>query len=232
MPRPDARVPDLSCATQQYPEVVPDPVIYGGDVYEPGLTGTNADEPVEAAVFRARARDGAAVLATATSTADGRFALTLPTGGQPLDTYFDVSHSLYLATKVFLPTFVFEPRDDLHVALFKQSHVDALEGFAGWSTGDEEGLLIVRAFDCQGVPLEGVTITSEPAPITELYMTAQGLPDYNLTATTANGAVALFGLPRGPTILRGEIHGQPMRETSILVARFAGGTVTSAGIVP
>jgi hypothetical protein len=231
-PRVDARAPDLSCIDDVYPDVVPDPIAYGGLVFEPGLTGSSADAPIGGATLRARASSSTNVIATAVSGDDGRFELTLATGGEPLFTYLQISHLGYFESRAYLPTAVFEARDDVEVALFTQQHIDSLNAFAGVTLAPDESVMIVRAFDCLGIPLEGATLTTTPAPLTQLYLAPNGLPDYNLTSTTSNGAVALFKVDPGSVQVEGEFRGRAMRAYSLGLGGIGTNTITSAGIVP
>ena len=201
-----------------------------GEVFQPGLTGSMQDAPVRGATVRAWDPLRLTIIAFGTSGDDGRYDIELPTGGDPLSTVFEVTAPLMLDALAYLPTAVFEERDDIDVALFTQQHIDAVMTFAGITPTGSKGMLVVKLFDCEAVPIEGATITIEPPPLDTLYVAGNGLPSYQ-SETSSQGAAIFLDVERGSVIVNADYKGTAMRSNTIFVERL-GSAVTTAAVVP
>jgi len=226
----DAREPNFECADDVFPDPIPDPISYAGEIYEPGLTGSAQDEPVGGASIQAWDLARAQSLAFANAGDDGRFTLELATGGDPLNTFLEARSNLHLTTRTYLPTPVFEPRDDIDIPLFTQQHVDTTNNFAGITPDPSQGILVVRAFDCDAVPLAGVTFTLTPPPLDTLYVAAVGLPSYE-TKTSSQGAAIMLDIEPGSVRLDADYNGRELRGHTFEVVPTST-AVTTAAIVP
>lgn len=228
---PDAQTANLSCFQQPLPQDAPDPVTLSGAVYEPGVTAGAADVPVDGAAVRAYHLDSGALVAQSTTGGDGGYALVMPSGGAPVPVRVEVVDARYRTSRVGLPTAVFDDRvADLPV--FGDDHMDALANFAGIALDPDAAIVVAQALDCDLVPLAGVTIASAPAPVTALYLASNGLPNYNQTSTSAEGAIVMVNVPVGTVELTAELDGSPLRATTIEAVRYGDGVINTAALVP
>ncbi len=226
----DARAPDFSCADEVFPDPVPDPIVLSGEVFQPGLTGSAQDAPVAMATVRAWDLQRINLITFASSGEDGRYAIELPTGGDPLNTVFEVTAPLMIDSLAWLPTAVFEERDDIDVALFTDQHIDAIMNFSGITPDTSKGVLVVKLFDCQGFPIEGATVTIDPPPLDTLYVASNGLPSYQ-PKTSSQGSAILLDVERGSVLINAELDGVALRPNTVFVERI-GAAITTAALVP
>lgn len=94
------------------------------------------------------------------------------------------------------------------------------------------GHISFSALDCQGLPLDGVTVSSASSTVDTLvaYLGASGQPDLALSGTGSTGEGVIINVPTGFITIRG-IHetGDLIFEQSVIVAPD---TITSVPIVP
>lgn len=107
-----------------------------------------------------------------------------------------------------------------------------LAKLAGRTLEAGTGHLFFTAINCQGLPLEGVTVTPSVQTTETLvaYLGASGQPDLSLVGTGVTGQGAMINVPTGFVTIRGvhETEGL-LFEQSVLVAED---TITSVPIVP
>jgi hypothetical protein len=162
---PDASGPDLACLGQPPPSTAPDPLPVGGKLF--AVDHYNV-APVTGGTVVLRHHGSDAVLAQATTAADGSFAMTVASGGAPVDAYFAISADGYRPTRV-------EPGDPLsggENALMLVAADDELARWyaaAGTTYAAGARTLITASVDCANATLGGSTVAIAPAPATTTY---------------------------------------------------------------
>lgn len=187
---PDAPGPDLACLGQPPPTTAPDPMPVEGTLF---AVDHYALAPVDGAIVVLRHHGTEAVIAQATTGADGGFTMSVATGGAAVDGYFTVAAAGYRPTRI-------EPGDPLsggeNALMLLASDVEVERWYAAAGTPFTAGdaTLITAAVDCAHDTLDGSTIAVAPAPATVTYYDATGKQwDAGLAAST-NG----FSLVTGP----------------------------------
>ena len=129
--------------------------------------------PVNGATVVLLRRGTDAVIAEATTAADGGFTMSVASGGAPVDGYFTVGAAGYRPTRV-------DPGDPLsggeNALMLVASDAELARWYAAAGTTFTPGspTLITAAVDCAHATLDGSTIDVAPAPATVTYYDAIG----------------------------------------------------------
>ena len=217
---------NIGCLGQPLPGSAPDTVTFSGNTFTLGLGGST---PVTTASVAVHATADDAVLAGPTPTdMTGTFAIPVATGGRPLDAYVRVTESTFLATKLVPATATFADVTDIPGLLLNDQALNLLQLFGAVHTPGN-GVITVRVLDCDGVPIEGATVTTTPSADRIVYRDANGLPSRTAAATAADGLALLFDLSPGDYVVDAEIAATSLREHSVSVA---GDEVVATDVVP
>lgn len=186
---PDAPGADLGCLGLPPPTTAPDPLMVEGTLF---AVEHYEVTPVAAATVVLLRHGTNAVIAQTTTAADGAFAMTVTSGGVPVDGYFTVAAAGYRATRV-------EPGDPLsggeNVLMLVADDVELARWYAAANTTFTPGAatLVTASVDCSRDTLDGSTITVAPSPGTVTYYDAPGKKwDVGLAAST-NGFSLVTG---------------------------------------
>src|SRR5438445_12545770 len=94
--------------------------------------------------------------------------MTRTTGGTPLDAYL-LGHPAAGQNGAYLDTYLYPPHplsvDEGRgtILLLTQQTLDALAGIVNQTQQANKGMIGLVVADCNGVPIKGATVTSEPA---------------------------------------------------------------------
>lgn len=126
-----------------------------------------------------------AVLATATSDAQGKYSMQVPTNGHVVDAYVLATKSGYTDAAAFpaSPFSADEPKADSN--LVTTGNFGLLGAFTGQMSG--KGLIVAAVLDAAGNPVAGATVASTPASGTYRYSDSNGTPS-STSATNTDGA--------------------------------------------
>ncbi len=169
---PDAEAPDawtppegLACLGQPPPATAPEPVAIGGSLFavEQMEVTALAGVPVEL-----RARDGGALIASATTDGEGRFEIAVDSGGAPVDGYFSVEVDGYLPTRAF-PAFPLTGAENALLIAAGAEELGRWYAQAGDVYQAPERTVIAAVADCAIDSIEGATARVTPAPSTLTY---------------------------------------------------------------
>jgi hypothetical protein len=222
----DATPADLACLGDPLPTSAPATVSVSGEVF---TLQQLQQQPVSGALVSAR-RLNNVELDTDTTGADGLFTVSASTNNKPLNAYLYATKAGFLPTREYPPTPIAGDLTDAPVPLLTQALLDALAVFAGQVDQDPaNGVMFVVAADCSGNPIEGATISSEPAAGTVVYGDDDGFPDVNATSTGAQGLVFLFNVPPGAVVVDADVNGSSLREHTV---RSVGGEITATAVLP
>lgn len=211
-PSYDATPPELSCLGQPIPNTAPDPISIAGTAFEFSIMGQT---PLSGVNISAHLVSDDSMIAGPTTTgAPGTFALSAPSNDVPIDGYFLATHGDKFDTLLYPPTPVYENSDNVVVAMFDTDLLNllALSGFN--QDMNTYGIATVLVLDCEGNPVQGATVTSNPPAGTIAYA-ANMLPDSTATATDSSGLAFLFNVPTGTVTIDAEVGGQSLREHDV-----------------
>jgi hypothetical protein len=178
---PDAPGPDLACLGQPPPATAPDPLPVEGKVFAVDHYDV---APVTGATVVLRRRGTDAMIAQATTAADGAFAMSVASGGVPVDGYFAVAAAGYRPTRV-------EPGDPLsggeNALMLVAGDAELARWYAAAGATFTAGAptLITASVDCARDTLDGSTLAVTPSPgAVTYYDTTAKQWDATLAAST------------------------------------------------
>ncbi|HVJ21653.1 MAG TPA: carboxypeptidase-like regulatory domain-containing protein [Polyangiaceae bacterium] len=197
------------CLGDPLPETAPDNVVVSG------LVTTLGNVIISGVLVEGRAASGDGLLDDDTSGLNGYYELTLPTGGAPLGAYLFVSADGSVDTYVY-PPHPFVDDDELDVPLITSALRTGIADEANVALQADKGLLYVFVLDCNGDPVQGATVTTNPAG--EFVSYTEGfVPSPDATSTDGSGAAYVFNLPPGNVEVDATIDGYSLREHTIEV---------------
>jgi hypothetical protein len=185
----DARKPDLTCIGQPPPTTAPDPLLVAGKVFSVDHYDV---APVEGATVVLRRRGTDAVIAQTTTAADGAFAMSIASGGMPVDGYFAVAAAGYRPTRVD-PGEPLSGGDDALMLVAGDAELTRWYAAAGVPFTAGAPTLITASVDCARDTLDGSTISVSPSPGTVTYYDAPGKRWDAQLATSTNGFALVTG---------------------------------------
>jgi hypothetical protein len=198
----------LECLGDTLPETAPD------NVGLSGLVTTLGNVIIDGALVEGRATSNDGLLGDDTSALNGSYELTLPTDGAPLDAYLLVSADGSVDSYVYPPT-PFVDDDVFDVPLITSELRDGIADEANVALEADKGLLYVFVRDCNGDPIEGAIVTTNPAA--DLSYTGGFVPAPDATSTDGSGAAYVFNLPPGDVEVDASIDGYSLREHTVEV---------------
>jgi hypothetical protein len=174
----------------------PQTITLTGTVTERNLQGSVAVSG--AAVEAFSNADEATPVATATTDAQGNFTLTVETGGVALAGYLKASRQNLKDSYLYPPTFIEGDIAMIPILMVNAGTYDALSTLAQGNQMSQNGLIALQVVD--GIPpdanpVEGATVSSNPAAGVVRYSNAQGLPSSQAQATGTDGIAYLFNVP-------------------------------------
>ena len=157
-------------------------------------------------------RTGTDTLAADTSDTPGFYSLTITTGGTPVDGFIRVTKSGYL------PTYAYPSRP--LAADLPNNNVLAITsiefGILGTATNESQaggnGFVGVVVKDCNGTPLAGATVTTNPPSPDAVHYNLAGTPSPTATSTAADGVAYVFNLPAGNVTVMANAGGHTLRQ--------------------
>jgi hypothetical protein len=174
------------------PPSVPAMLTIGGLANENTQSGSTPLQGVAIALYHVG--DDATPLATATSGADGRYSMMVPTNGHVVDAYLKASKSGYVDNNMY-PAGPFQAdTSNADANLITTGNYGLLTTFAGQQSG--HGIVVVEILDASSQPVQGATIASTPPAGAYKYMDSNGIPT-STTSTNTDGAAFLINVPPG-----------------------------------
>lgn len=180
------------------PSNVPAMLTLSGVTSERGLSGSSNTAGVSLAVFRTN--NDATPLAMATSDAQGKYTLSVTTGGMAIDGYIKASKSGYVDIYLYPAQPWFANDTDGSINMMTPGNKDLLNNFAGGNQMAGKGMIGMAVFDSAGNPVAGATVSSMPASGSAKYNGSNGIPSSSATSTSADGVAFLFNVPENVTV--------------------------------
>lgn len=187
------------------------------------LRGTGAATALAGVVVTAYSNaDETTAIATATSDAEGHYAISLP-ADRPLDGFLKATKApdgskTYVDTYLYPPTQLAADFSEASIFMVEGATYNLLKLLGDFATG--EGMIALLVVDSLAsvTEVEGATVTSDPAaPAGHTGYSANGLPSRSATATAADGLAFLFKLAPGTYNVTAAKAGLTFKTTSLKV---------------
>jgi len=185
---------------------VPATINVSGTASEIGLGGR---EPVEGVVVEAYREGNPAVVAMATSAADGTYTIVVNTGGTPLDGYLLAKHSPHKNTYLYPPAPLIADTNAATVLLLTQQTFDAVEALTQVTQDTAKGWLGIMVVDAANMPIAGATVSSSPAGTVKYN--EGGAPSGDAMMTDTDGIAFIFNVGPGTVTVNAEKSGSTFR---------------------
>lgn len=157
---------------------------------------TSGSTPVEGLTVAAYAvSDETTPLAMTTTDADGKFTLMLDTGGTAIDGYLKATGSGFVDTYWYPPKLFGADYADAGLNMLAPQTFDLLANTLCRGNQDTtaKGMIAAEVRDASDTPVEGATISSDPAATGYCYDSG-GFPSSTATATDPDGIGYMFNL--------------------------------------
>ena len=175
---------------------MPDTITISGTAVEQGLGG--APTPLAGvAVSGFTVADDNTPVATATTDAQGKYTLTIPTHNAPVDGYLKAVKSGEVDTYLYPPAPLTADFGMGDVNMVSTGNFGTLRSFIGGTAG--KGLIVAIVGDAALTPVAGATVKSDPASAKYTYMDANGLPQ-STTGTNTDGIAFMVDVPPTGTV--------------------------------
>jgi hypothetical protein len=132
-------------------------------------------------------------------SADGRVRLSLAQG---FDGFLQIESDSTLPTRLYPDGLLLENQDGALLELVDANAVAQLAGAVGLELREDQGVVLARAFDCNGDLASGITFESEAGGVAFAFV--DGLP-IRTNTTATEGLVVFANVPRGFTLIEGSI---------------------------
>ncbi len=173
---------------------VPPTITISGTVQVTSATGS---QPLAGVVVAALRNSDDGIEAMSTSDANGVYAITITTNGNPLDGYLKATSPNHLDTYLYPPRPVTEDFANASVILVTQATLSlATETLCGGATDATKATVVMQVSLPDNSTIAGATVASSPAAEKYCY-DMSGLPNRNATATEADGRAWFVNVPAG-----------------------------------
>jgi hypothetical protein len=202
----DASAPDarFACLNDTLPTTAPAAITVSGTT-----KGNVLNPTVLSGVEVIVSRTGTDTLGADTSSAPGRFSISVATGGTPVDGHLQLKKSGYLPTFAY-PARPMAANDSTNVLMVTSSEFAALAAAAGVTPQAGKGFIGLVVADCQGNTLGGATVSSVPAG-TVLY-NAGSLPSSQAGSTASDGVAYIANVTAGNVTIMATANGHTLRQ--------------------
>jgi hypothetical protein len=171
--------------------------------------GSGGAKPLAGATITAYKTSDDTQVATATTAADGTFALDLVTDN--CDCYVKASKSGYADTYLY-PAAPWRKSRTIEIAQLTSTTFSLLNTFAGGSTS--KGLIIATLVNDSGDPVSGAKITSSPASGSYKYSDGTGQPSGS-SSTSEDGIAFFMSAPVGAVSISASKSGMTFKSHTV-----------------
>jgi hypothetical protein len=223
VPPIDAPAGNFACAGMTLPTTAPNPVGLAGRSQT--ISGTSLVAASGVAI-NAYKTGNPAVLANATTAADGTFALSIPSGGNAVDGYIKATKATYRDTYLDPPTVIYQNLAGAAVLILQPQTFSLLVGLAGATQSDANGTIGLVILDCDNNPVAGATVAAQVngADVGMTRYTNGMLPSNTATMTDATGLAFVFDVPPGDVTVSAQVGGQALRSHVVAIHALANTT--------
>jgi hypothetical protein len=167
-------------------------------------------------------------LAVDTSDTPGMYAVSITTGGTPVNGYLKVTHSGQLDVYAY-PAVPLAGNLTTNVLMPTTNELAFLGTAVGVTQSASNGFIGVIVKDCLGGTVAGATVSVTPGTGSAVRYNSGTTPSGSATSTAADGVAYVFNVPAGDVTVMASAGGFTLRQ-HIVTARA--GTVTLTEIQP
>lgn len=201
----------FGCSGQPLPTTAPAMVKLAGVTQTAGLMGT---KPVASALVEVFQGTNTTPVTSTMSDAQGNYSVMVSTGGVPVDGYARGTAPTYMTTYLYPAGPIAADITNGTVLLVTPGTFNLLETFASATQMQGNGWIGVVVSDCDGNPLAGATVTTNPAGT--VRYNGGGIPSNTAMMTDADGVAYVFNVPAGDVTVQGTVQGHTLREHGVL----------------
>lgn len=174
--------------------------------------GQNSSMPLAGVAISLKSRADNSTLASATSDAQGKYTMTVQTGGHVVDAYILATKSGYTDAAAF-PAKPFAA-DDMGADsnMVTTGNFNLLSVYTGQQSG--KGIVIAEVLDASDMPVGGVAVSCNPASGSVLYSDSNGTPASG-SSTNTDGTSFLVNIPPGSITLNATKSGATFKSHAI-----------------
>ena len=188
--------------------------------------GASASAPLAGVVIEFHQAADDAMMATATSAADGTFSFELDTGGSVVDGYLKATKASFVDNYIY-------PTGPLQADMpHADANMIASSDFSGLGilTGQDSanGFIAAIVMDSAGAGVAGAAISSTPASGKYAYSDSNGYPT-GTTATLADGRAFFINAPSGELTVKATKSGMTFKSHAL---KAHAGALTTTQLTP
>jgi hypothetical protein len=162
-----------------------------------------------AEVFAFRTSDTTTTLDRDTSNTPGFYSLSITTGGTPVDGYLRLTHSGQITTYAY-PSRPLAADLVTNVLMITSSEFDFLAQLVSVTPTAGNGFIGVIVKNCDGAPIAGATVTTNPAGT--VRYNAGSTPSPSATSTSGDGVAYVFNVAAGNVTVQANGGGHTLRQ--------------------
>jgi hypothetical protein len=200
---PDARV------FNDAPPNVPAMITIGGTAKD---NGQSSSTPLAGVAITLKNRADDSMIGSATSDAQGKYSMSVTTGGHVVDAYILATKSGYADAAAFpaAPWAADNAMADSN--LITSGNFNLLTLYTGQQSGN--GIIVAEILDSSSMPVEGATVASTPASGKYLYSDSSGTPA-SRPSTNTDGTSFLVNVPPGSVSISATKSGSSFKSHSV-----------------
>lgn len=205
---PGSGGPDAS-VFEDAPPNVNQMITIAGTAYD---NGQSSSTPLAGVAIALKNRADDSTLASATSDAQGKYSMSVPTGGHVVDAYLLATKSGYTDAASF-PAAPFAADNMMADSnLVTTGNFGLLALYTGQQSTN--GIVIAEILDSSSMPVAGATVSSNPGAGSYLYSDANGTPA-SRPATNTDGASFLVNVPVGSVSISATMTGHTFKTHAV-----------------
>ncbi len=230
-PAPDAAPGAYDCIGDPFPTTAPDPIAVNGITNE---ISTSGQTPISGVTVEAFDSGDNSLGSTTSAATTGAYALSLATGGDPLDGYLHGTKASYKETYVYPPQPLANDQANVPVLLISTTNFGFIPIIAQAPQDASHGFVGLLVVDCLGNPVAGATVTVEGAdPANVRYPQGTNIPTNSSGSTDASGIALVFDVPvatpPAPINVNASAAGHSFNQHAITVRA---GVITTSVVAP
>jgi hypothetical protein len=191
------------------PPNVPAMITIAGTAFD---NGQNSSTPLAGVAISLKNRADDSTLASATSDAQGKYSMSVTTGGHVVDAYILATKSGYTDAAAF-PAAPFQadnPKADSN--LVTTGNFNLLTLYTGQQSSN--GIVIAEILDANSMPVQGAVVSSTPAAGSYLYSDSNGTPASGMSTNT-DGTSFLVNVPPGSVTIMATKSGASFKSHTV-----------------
>lgn len=198
-PMPDGPPGGYACIGDPHPTTAP------GTINITGITESidqNGTQPLANVVVTARSTADAELATDTSAATTGDYALSVTTGGTPLEGFLRGQVASYKTTYIYPPAPISGDFANIPVLMVSNTTYAFIPFIAGTEAQQaDEGIVGLLIVDCTGTPVAGATVTVSGAdPANVRYPMGSTLPQDSSGSTDASGIAMVFNVPQNATV--------------------------------